>query len=293
FPWSGRTDPLVHHGRHFGRTMHCFCRIYTLISEGLIRNDAITTGRLRLSALRTEERREHEMFTELMLRIPGLEERLYTSTGEYLAYVSTMITKGVSIARSDDTKGIKHAVLDWITPPGGYLVPPLSRNIKTDRGFFHPTTGKFLCPAEYNWEDNKVKEGLRGGTLTVTGESWPIFIYENYVYHPKEPLRGFMRSAIMLAAYKFVFTSPSSANRETGSRATRSGNAAIHGMTRVTPPSIAYIAMQVRFALSSTSSFSRYGQHDDSHRFYSNLLETFDSLLGPKSLEELLKWWDR
>ena len=45
-------------------------------------------------------------------------------------------------------------------------------------------------------------------------------------------------------AYKHVFTSPSSVDKEP--KATRSGNARIHGMTRVTLPSIAYIATQVR-----------------------------------------------
>jgi hypothetical protein len=46
-----------------------------------------------------------------------------------------------------------------------------------------------------------------------------------------------------LQAYKHVFTSPSSVEKET--KATRSGNARIHGMTNVTPESVAYIATQV------------------------------------------------
>jgi len=45
-------------------------------------------------------------------------------------------------------------------------------------------------------------------------------------------------------AYKHIFTSPSSVEKET--KATRSGNARIHGMTKVTPASIVYIATQVR-----------------------------------------------
>jgi hypothetical protein len=45
-------------------------------------------------------------------------------------------------------------------------------------------------------------------------------------------------------AYKHVFTSPSSVDQEP--KATRSGNARIHGMTSVTPASIAYVATQVR-----------------------------------------------
>jgi hypothetical protein len=48
---------------------------------------------------------------------------------------------------------------------------------------------------------------------------------------------------IRLQAYKYIFTSPSSVEKEP--KATRSGNARIHGMTRVTMPSIAYVATQV------------------------------------------------
>jgi hypothetical protein len=44
-------------------------------------------------------------------------------------------------------------------------------------------------------------------------------------------------------AYKHIFTSPSSVDREP--KATHSGNARIHGMTQVTPASIAYVATQV------------------------------------------------
>lgn len=28
-------DPLVHHGRHFGRVVHAFCNVQTLITNGL------------------------------------------------------------------------------------------------------------------------------------------------------------------------------------------------------------------------------------------------------------------
>lgn len=43
--------------------------------------------------------------------------------------------------------------------------------------------------------------------------------------------------------FKHIFTSPSSVDKE--AKATRSGNARIHGMTRVTPASLAYVATQV------------------------------------------------
>jgi len=31
------TDPLVHHGRHFGRTVHSLCNVPALLTHGLLR----------------------------------------------------------------------------------------------------------------------------------------------------------------------------------------------------------------------------------------------------------------
>jgi hypothetical protein len=45
-------------------------------------------------------------------------------------------------------------------------------------------------------------------------------------------------------AYKYIFTSPTSVEKEV--KATRSGNAHLHGMTHVTTASLAYVATQVR-----------------------------------------------
>ena len=56
-------------------------------------------------------------------------------------------------ARSDDTKGLKGAILDWIVDPDEILAPPLSRNVKINRGFHHEKTGFLLCSTKLNWSD--------------------------------------------------------------------------------------------------------------------------------------------
>jgi hypothetical protein len=84
-----------------------------------------------------------------------------------------------------------------------------------------------------------------------------------------------------MQAYKHIFTSPSSVEFDEP-KATRSGNACLHGMTSVMKASVAYIATQVplsaslviagqelqleqvRFALSSMSIFSRTDKATDS-----------------------------
>ena len=42
---SAVIDPLVSHGRHYGRTVHAFCNISVLISNGLQRLVEMGEGR--------------------------------------------------------------------------------------------------------------------------------------------------------------------------------------------------------------------------------------------------------
>ena len=63
------------------------------------------------------------------------------------------LSKGASRARGNDTKSLKGAVLDWITPKGQNLVPPLARNVKADHGLNHKRTGALLCPAGLDWSN--------------------------------------------------------------------------------------------------------------------------------------------
>ena len=39
---SSGQDPLVHYGRHFGRTVHAMCSIHAVITKGLLHTTKIT-----------------------------------------------------------------------------------------------------------------------------------------------------------------------------------------------------------------------------------------------------------
>jgi hypothetical protein len=118
-----------------------------------------------------------------------------------------------------------------------------------------------------------------------------MFVYANLKYDPDDPWNGLFRNQILVWAFKHIFTSPSSAEKE--AKATQSGNARIHGMTRVTTASIAYTATQLRFALSSSSSvFCRSDIATDSERFYDTVLDFLDHLEEKDDVDELLNWWN-
>ncbi|TEB19192.1 hypothetical protein FA13DRAFT_1618602 [Coprinellus micaceus] len=289
---SVRTDPLVGHGRHFGRTIRTFCRIHTLITNGLSRAMQIELGRITVHDLGHSEIAEQRLYSSLLKLSPGLEERLNTGSDQDSHYVADMITKGIASARSDDTKSLKSVVVDWITPTNRVLSPPIQRNVKDNRGFHHPRTGELLCPVNFDWNDEKIRRDLAGGHLIPSGDLWPRFIYRYFEYNPQDPWDGLLRSSLLVKAFKHVFTSPSSVHGG-ASKATRSSNARIHGMTTVTISSLAYIATQVRFALSDSPAFCRTDLITDSEYFYNLVVELLEDENEWVEVDDLLKWWNQ
>lgn len=51
--------------------------------------------------------------------------------------------------------------------------------------------------------------------------------------------------------------------------------------------------MQVRFALCSSSVFSRSDTATDSERFYNSLLDLFDDVEEKQEVDDLKAWWTR
>ncbi|KAF8313931.1 hypothetical protein F5887DRAFT_895973, partial [Amanita rubescens] len=283
-------DPFVHHGRHFGRTVHAMCNVQALIANSLLLFGQ--DGEVALETLTSQQRKELNVFQKLLEMVPHLQERLTESSEleEYMS-IAESLQKGLSSARSDDTKSLKGVVLDWITPRDKPLNPPLSRSVKTSRGFNHPVTGALLCPAGLDWNDPETRANLISGQLAVKGDQWPLILYAKQEFDPEDPWDGLFRSELLVWAFKHIFTSPSSVEKE--NKATRSGNARIHGMTRVTTASLAYVAtQQLRFALSSTSVFSRSDTSTDSEKFYESVWDFLNDPDEKNEVTDLLSWWD-
>ena len=114
---------------------------------------------------------------------------------------------------------------------------------------------KYLTPF------SSIRKQLKNKELSISGSHWPVFVYKNETYEAENPWKGLFRNELLVKAslnafpgsrlwltsrlqgYKHIFTSPSSVDEQP--KATRSGNARIHGMTHVTPASLAYAFTQV------------------------------------------------
>ncbi|KAF8222461.1 hypothetical protein L208DRAFT_1322589 [Tricholoma matsutake] len=78
----------------------------------------------------TRQRLEYRIYRTLLNMVPGLEECLVNSSDEEMQMITDLLQKGASSAQSDDTKGLKSTVLDWIVPQGDSLTPPIPHNVK-------------------------------------------------------------------------------------------------------------------------------------------------------------------
>ncbi|KAG1894275.1 uncharacterized protein F5891DRAFT_1131003 [Suillus fuscotomentosus] len=248
---NSSSDPLVSHGHHFGQTVFALCNYPALLTNGILRLEQIK---------------------DIPLEDFPAEER-----------------KGAAGTRGNDAKMLKSVILDWISSKGEGIRPPLHRNSKIDRSFNHDLTRSLLCPAGLDWNDPQTKENLQSGEMMVCEDQWPVSLYAHHIYDPEDPWCRLLRSHLL--AYKHVFTSPSSVDREP--KATQSGNACLYGMNSVTIASLAYIAIQVQFALSLSLVFSRTDTTTDLETFYHSLLDLLEDPEEYKEIDELLIWWNQ
>jgi hypothetical protein len=100
-------DPLISHGRHFGRTLHAFCNIQTLLTNGLKQmsqsaNEPEETFTPKcviilsfchlFNSVVSRQQREHDVFQALLKMVPGLEERLAEGIEGDVATIAEMVS---------------------------------------------------------------------------------------------------------------------------------------------------------------------------------------------------------
>jgi len=67
---------------------------------------------------------------------------------------------------------------------------------------------------------SRIREALKSGETSVSGDQWPTFLYDGYVYDPKDPWNGLLRSQILVrVSQSFVFVVYLTNNSTTGFQA--------------------------------------------------------------------------
>ncbi|KAJ7891490.1 hypothetical protein B0H13DRAFT_2340583 [Mycena leptocephala] len=198
--------------------------------------------------------------------------------------------KGSKGAHSTDISSIKKAIPIWYP----HWSPVYNSNTKHEMGFRHPNCGKWLCPADLDWEDEKIQQELRDGTNVPGPEDFNRGLFFNEDPDPEDLMSGFLKSDALVRAYTHIFISPTSALAEDGpDKSKGKGNAAEHNMTEATLESIYYVAHILHFCFSSQSTFQAKGGNGHfSYRNYFKWLQKTVSEWPASDQEDLLTWWN-
>ncbi|KAG1758383.1 hypothetical protein EDD22DRAFT_850044 [Suillus occidentalis] len=301
------------HGRAIRRIVALFDSIEDLINENDRRYD---DGYDDDTQATIDEDRLQTGYSFLTKTLPWFLKHTSDMDHDDYMHMLKVLRQGADGAQGDDTAKLKTLVSDWVNrelKPD----PPVDSDDKNCRGFVCDACGRLLCPAELNWNSPAVKAGIRDRSdgYIVTDLSFPAFVYEKYTANADNLEEGLFKGKILLQGYKAIFTSLSSAKDVEGDgdgadviannrcakksfcgMKVKKHVAQIIKMDKVTPRSIAYAACQVRFALSSVTSWWSIDGDFDYILFWRCIVDFFERPPGQEArrrVEKLLEWWTR
>ncbi|KJA27917.1 hypothetical protein HYPSUDRAFT_197489 [Hypholoma sublateritium FD-334 SS-4] len=252
-----------------------------------------------------EENDEAELLTE------EAQERLQESESRFAAFtvlIQVLPSVGKAIEDPSTDMDMYLTQLQKAYAPN----PPLNTKCRSDRGMQNDITGRLLCPIEYDWDDESVRNEIRAGTINISEDYFLRCFYPYGIGDPDNVEKGFLRSGLLVKTYSSIFISPSSSEsfsdedengaarkqqRVTNSqkKATKSNVANILGMDgRVTPRSIAYAAVLLAFNLTNAGYWMEVFNQFNFRALYALVVDFFEGPSGQaarRRSQNLLKWW--
>ncbi|KAF9472011.1 hypothetical protein BDN70DRAFT_900887 [Pholiota conissans] len=263
--------------------------------------------------------RAYPLFIQL---VPHFRTLAMVQGPEGVDAVNTFLTKlqeGANNARSDDVRRIKEEVADCIN--ARYRPATLLQKTNRDnRGLQHDVCGGLLTPLMYDWNDLDVRAKIRGSKpgYIISSNYYLTCLYaKDTIFNPRRIEVGFLRSDLLLTMYHITFTSPSSAESlkqaieheqsaqgeppfkkvKTSPKATKSCVSSLLNMDgKVTPRSIAYVAVLLVFNLTEASTWTESHNNFSFVAFYNFIIDYFEEERDAASTRragELLEWWNQ
>ncbi|KAF8497284.1 hypothetical protein JB92DRAFT_3125795 [Gautieria morchelliformis] len=238
--------------------------------------------------------------TYLKSLLPSARPEMYTEQQKHILKSYELLVDHIPIlagqgsARQADTNGLKTNIIDMMFHPDNAAqgLSGLDRKVKITRGFHNDATGRLLCPVTLDWDDDSY-EKLRASPSTASTSSWPMFFYPNGAYEPTDMEKGLLRSELLVFVFKYIYTGPNTWSKPDGvARNTRSCNAVLAQMERVTARSLAYVAAQARFALSSGETNQKVGGPFDLTHFFWHAVKYLEDPDFEEEVSQLLDWWN-
>ncbi|ESK86026.1 hypothetical protein Moror_9404 [Moniliophthora roreri MCA 2997] len=222
---------------------------------------------------------------------------------EFFSYLACMIQYGYCSARKADTGKAKVEIrlissnpdINWNDCD---LIPYLDPKTKYGRGVQHPSITPLLCTASFIDKFKSVDANVRlvaheeVKRLPLKTTSLFGFLYSFKDYQTGKFYPGFLRGYLLVHLWQSILVKPTAALELSEAIGRDGGNAVRDGINTVTIESIAYIACQVFFMLTTHNTWSHTVGGFNLFSFYCNIITIFKA--GPsKWQEDTLDWWNR
>ncbi|KAJ7210725.1 hypothetical protein GGX14DRAFT_565339 [Mycena pura] len=202
----------------------------------------------------------------LCARFLGLKHAVVSVSRDYDAVeeIATLISSGMDAARATDSNTARKHIMAIIRQ---------SEVPKVLRGFHNEHTAALLLPPalQHHAKEPDLHQKVVDKTINIHGQQLPAFLFPPGQY----TLAGLLMSDILIWMAKAMYTGPASIFEGNGWVATKPGNAAISRLKGFTPRIVAYIACQVRFALSSQHAYNKIDGTFDYEVFFWFIVKAF------------------
>ncbi|KAH9478018.1 hypothetical protein JR316_0010253 [Psilocybe cubensis] len=206
-------------------------------------------------------------------------------------------------ARSEDISTLQNTIITYINEcsPANKVEISATSTKSESRGFKNKVLARLLCPMKYlkDFDDNPTEFmcKLDKDVIHVLAKDLPTFLWESDKFDPEDWDSEMFRTRLIVMVWKHIFTSPSSALKDKpGQTKTRSSQAKIHHMKTVTPASIAYACLLIRYSISSIEDWRIEDNVFDRHEFYKYIISLFEPDKKDDGDSEwsmdTIEWWN-
>ncbi|QRW12574.1 hypothetical protein RhiLY_11573 [Ceratobasidium sp. AG-Ba] len=288
--------PLPTVARQITRTVAMFWSPRAALNSYAELQQAIEDGSdetLRAVAESTEKA-NYEVCDALKHLQPDLFKLLAAKDNHFARNVRRQLGDGQSGAKAEDNNKVKNGITHWRA-----WTPSLVNQPKSNRGLEHPECARLISPITVNWDDDEAKrQFMEASNPPLLSSHWPRVLYANETGGPKQPSKGLFEGQLLVDTAKAIIHSPSSvlpltSVRPSAVRRGRKGVGHKYQMKAVTPAFLAYVAVILRFALSSEETFSDDGGTFNYIEFYNQLRQYLEAPKYQNSVKPLLAWWNR
>ncbi|KAI0258073.1 hypothetical protein BC834DRAFT_975642 [Gloeopeniophorella convolvens] len=230
------------------------------------------------------EERNRKLFRVLLYVVPDLIDQCHKCGPSGPRRIGEALDGGRRQIHSNIVRMVQRSILDWHDWDGD-----MSEVVdKANRGFNHAEFGRLLCPASYNWNDEKVRLGLQTNDkeYPVGASDWPAFMWEDpRNIDTDQLLKGFLRGQLIVK-----HSVPSSEYPNGNQPKPRNLK---YPIREVTFGIVTYAATIVRFALSSEPTFYPGGSDGKwpYQKFYTSIMAIITAM-DPEDRKELKEWWN-